>query len=188
MENLKEKFIKNHVSTKEREPFRLDFNNQIAKYLDETETILDLGSGLYPLMFPFDKAPKLKRYICFEKDEIVGKILLEFAKALPKIKFEVYGQFAKKPDFKNLLENKSRFDLVLMLKFIPVIERRTPNLLKPLSKIPAQKIILTASKEALTKRQKIEKRERKTLIRFIKSTGREIVDQIEIENEFGFVI
>jgi hypothetical protein len=80
------------------------------------------------------------------------------------------------------------FDLVLMLKTVPVIERQNPALLERLASVPARRALVTASREAMTKRQDVSRRELASLNRFIRLARRRVVDRFDLPNEFGFLL
>ena len=75
-----------------------------------------------------------------------------------------------------------------MLKLIPVINRQEDNLLEYLAKIPGNTVVVTGSKEAMVKKKNIQIREDIILKKFIAQTGRKVIKEIDIENEFGYVI
>lgn len=81
-----------------------------------------------------------------------------------------------------------RFDLALMLKLIPVIERQNPALLERLAAIPARRLLVTGSREAMTRREDISRRELASLRRFVLLTGRRVVARFDLPNEFGFFL
>lgn len=170
---------KTHISTKERLPFIEHFNAQLLNLIGDAKTILDLGGGLYPLIFPFEKFPKLEKYVWLDKDKKVFNDLQTFAKAQPKL--QLINEEIGTRDWPH-------FDVVLMLKLIPVIYRQKRVLLSALAQIPAHKILVTASKEAMTKHQNIRKREDVVLKKFIDMTGKKVATDFETENEFGYLL
>jgi hypothetical protein len=74
-----------------------------------------------------------------------------------------------------------------MLKLLPVVERQTPALVSVLANAPAHGLLLTGSKEALTKRKQIGRRELATLERFIDLHGLKRVGSFETPDEIGIL-
>lgn len=47
-----------HISTKERFPVRDDFYRELFNYIGQPASIVDVGCGMHPLLFPFKKEGK----------------------------------------------------------------------------------------------------------------------------------
>jgi hypothetical protein len=75
-----------------------------------------------------------------------------------------------------------------MLKLVSVLGRQERELVNVLAEVPAKTVLITAPKESMTKKESIERRERNTLKKFIKLSGRAIAGKLDIENEFGYFI
>jgi hypothetical protein len=80
------------------------------------------------------------------------------------------------------------FDAAFMLKLIPVIARQQKHLLTRLAAIPARRILVTATTEAMTRKQNIRKREERFLREFIELTGRGVRATFQVGPEFGFLL
>jgi 16S rRNA (guanine(1405)-N(7))-methyltransferase len=87
-----------------------------------------------------------------------------------------------------LPENLPRFELALALKLVPVLKRRQPSALASLAKAPADKMLVTASRQSMTKKREIARREKKALLDFATLACRTSQADFEIENEFGFFL
>ncbi len=81
-----------HISTKERLFYRDEFNKQIERYISTAKEIIDIGSGVYPLMFPWDKATNLSRYVAIEKNESSVTALNAYAKRFKRYELQPYEQ------------------------------------------------------------------------------------------------
>ncbi len=174
-----------HISTRERAPYLQDFFKQIDGYLQGAETILDLGGGLFPASFPFDIYPKLKKYVWVDKNKDAYEIL----KKHPHNKLILHNYPLNKNNWEYYLPNgKKEFDLVFMLKLIPVLHRQERHLLEFLSTVPAKLVLITGSKEAMVKKQDIFKRENAVITKFIDNHQKEIIKKIDLPNEFGYLI
>ncbi|EKD99483.1 MAG: hypothetical protein ACD_22C00249G0001 [uncultured bacterium] len=173
-----------HVSTRERAPFIQEFNTQLKLYSD-SKNIVDVGGGVFPLTFPFADFPKLQDYVWLDKDKKAYEVLLGTKNSKLKLFNDPIG---KKLWSTYLPGGAFEFDLVLMLKLISVIWRQEKNLIPILAAIPAKVILVTAPKEAMTKKQTIQKREDAILKKFIKLTGRKVLGTLDIANEFGYFL
>lgn len=186
-DNKDKDIAETHVSTKERLPYLDEFNQQITRWAQDIDTIVDLGGGVYPLIFPFSQLPNIKKYIWIDKDKTAAQAVSEFAKNQPNVEIDVHEHpiATYPPEFYSY---DPEHTLVLMFKLIPVIWRQEESLIDYLVKFPAKKILITASKEAMTKKQNIERREDVTLNKFITRTNRKVMDKLDIENEFGYLL
>lgn len=178
-----------HISTKERLPFINEFNKQLKDLLGNPENILDIGGGLFPLAFPFDTFINLKNLVWIDKDKESFRILKTFLKVPGREKVKLFCENISKADWESYLPNNTdEFDVVLLIKLIPVIQRQEKYLIKRLLDIPAKRFLITASKESMTKRQSIYFREKETLKEFMALSGRTIVGELNIKNEFGYLL
>lgn len=174
-----------HISTKEREPYIDSFFNQIDGHLQGAETILDIGGGMFPSMFPFKKYPNLKYYIWLDKDTKSYQIL----KKHNYKKLVLYNLGIGQDNWIEYLpEGTTQFDFVFMLKLVPVLARQEKELLTELTKIPFKQALITGSKEAMTKKINIESREDAVIKNFIQQSGWEIIKKVDIPTEFGYII
>ena len=172
---------KKHVSSAERTNYMESFIEQLHEYIKSANSILDIGGGMFPQSFPFKKYPNIKNYTWLDKDKLSFEKLMEFKN---KNDFGQLNLICEKIGARNL----EHFDLVFMLKLIPVINRQEDNLLEYLAKIPGNTVVVTGSKEAMVKKKNIQIREDIILKKFIAQTGRKVIKEIDIENEFGYVI
>lgn len=182
-------FVQNHTSTRERAPYIQEFNAALVASIKDDKYILDLGGGLYPLTFPFSALNNLQQYTWVDKDRNSENVLEIFRKTIDRPTINLYSEPIGVKEWGECLPNNvNAFDTVLMLKLVPVIQRQEKELLGVLAKVPAKRFIVTGSKEAMTRNTDIEKRERFVCENFIKLTGKTVVGQFEIENEFGYVL
>jgi 16S rRNA (guanine(1405)-N(7))-methyltransferase len=79
------------------------------------------------------------------------------------------------------------FDVALMLKIVPVVKRQEPALLEILARVPARRVIVTGSKEALVKRRAIARREKNVIETFAREAGFRILHVFETPDEIGIV-
>jgi 16S rRNA (guanine(1405)-N(7))-methyltransferase len=181
--------LRSHISTKERYPHYPAFYDTLFSRIDPPSSVLDLGCGLHPLSFPFGGQAGGGTYVAVDRQKDVTAILRRYA--------VLAGSWTLRPVESDLAEfrpgrylpgESSRFDIIFMLKLIPVLERQTPSLLTPLAALPGGTILVTASTEALSRREDISAREDRSLRRFIGMTGRKIAGDFVLPNEFGYFI
>jgi 16S rRNA (guanine(1405)-N(7))-methyltransferase len=186
---IKEGLLRSHVSTKERFLHYPAFYDRLFSLIDGPSTVLDLGCGLHPLSFPFGTLPGGGTYVAVDQQKDVIAILRCYT--------ALSGSWTLRPVADDLTDfqparylpgKASRFDCVFMLKLIPVLERQKPSLLPNLSALPGDMILVTASTEALSRREDITLREDRALRRFIEMTGRQIKEKLTLPNEFGYFL
>jgi len=174
-----------HISSRERAPYVDLLFAQIDGYLEQAETILDLGGGLFPVSFPFDRYPKLKNYVWVDRDKEASELLKKAG--LPKLTRQNFA-LGENPWHYYLPDNRTDFDFVFMLKLVPVLYRQQREVLSHISKVPFRHALITGSKEAMVKKVDIEAREKKVIEKFIREAGWEIVKRIDLPNEFGYLV
>jgi hypothetical protein len=174
-----------HVSTKERSPYVQEFNDRLYAHLSEAEYIIDIGGGVFPLTFPFDRYTNLKKYVWIDKDVKAFDTLRELK--IPKLVL-FNGAIGEKPWEHYLPPEVVQFDAALMIKLVSVINRQERALIPTLVSVPAKVLVVTAPKESMTKKENIEKREKEVLKRFIDQSGKEIFGELDVPNEFGYFL
>ena len=184
---------KSHVSTKERLEDLAEFNKIFTKSIARYEHILDIGGGLYPLIFPFDKAVNLKTYTWIDKNKQSFETMNSISDALqtknPTVEFRFFGESIGDRPWKDYLPaGVADFDLALMLKLIPVVQRQQRELIPLLLTVPAKSFLVTGSRYALTKNMDIEGRERKVIKDFIEKSGKNLTESLNTKNEFGYLL
>ena len=187
LQHICAQLLQSHLSTRERYPAYPDFYCQLAGVLPSCRTILDLGCGMHPLSFPFSQYPDLT-YCAIDRDPEVIRILTLFApQVLPTRLLPCVNRLESlvlDSDF----SRKRNYDLVLMLKLLPVIYRQNRQLFPALAAISGGKLLVTASSEAMTRHQNIARREQQILHEFISISGRQIAQEIRLTNEFGYLL
>jgi 16S rRNA (guanine(1405)-N(7))-methyltransferase len=180
--------LASHVSSKERLPYYEQFYRQLFNLVDAPQTIVDIGCGLHPLSYPYQNNISLKTYVAIDKDLSVIDILKLYAPHVRPIQLKTVCMDIKDIVWPELLDQVNPFDLALLLKLIPVMHRQNKSSLAQLVNIPAKRILLTGNIEAMTRREKIRRKEEQALRHFIEMTGRVVIASFQIENEFGMLI
>lgn len=189
-EQLIQDLLMSHVSTKERVDEYPIFYKELFDMIDPPRTILDVGCGIHPLSYPFREIePRPDVYVAIDKSRESIEILKIFSRlANPTRLIPVCDSIADIRWSDCLTDNMETFDIAFMLKFIPVICRQNKDILPHLMSVPARWILITASAEAMTRRENIRRREDRVLRDFIEQAGGKIMDQFTITNEFGYLI
>lgn len=174
-----------HISTKERAPYLEEFLSPLIQRYPDLEIIMDIGGGLFPAAFPFEKFPKLQYYIWVDRD----KKAYEELRKLNNPKIKLYNESIGEHPWKHYLpEGYSEFDLAMLIKLISVVWRQEKDLIPLLTAIPAKTLFVTIPKESMTKKESVEHRERATLSRFVQLSGRKLVGTSDIQNELGYFL
>jgi len=179
-----------HISTKERVHDYQAFYQEIFALIDPPRTILDIGCGIHPLSYPFEQSEyRPEVYVAVDNHPEVIETLTIFAPyAEPTRLIPVCADIAEASWTAYPEREIDIFDVAFMLKLIPVISRQRKNLLTKLAEVPSRQIVITATTEAMTRKENIRKREERVLFEFIEMTDKKIVATFQIGNEFGYLI
>lgn len=175
-----------HASTKERLPNIDAFNKIYETISKDTVTVADIGGGLYPIIFPYEMFPILKEFVWIDKDTSS----FEGLTYLPQIRTDINFVFVNKALDEELLAEISRndFDLVLMLKLVPLLHRQNREIFYKLPNTKGDRILITGNTNSLAKNKAIKHREQKIIREFINLTGREVLKEFETPSEFGYLL
>ena len=180
-----------HVSTRERAGHQDDFYRQVGAFLDGVKTILDVGCGVQPLAFPFDTGGAgVEIYVAAEPDAAAVSALQAYARN-PRRRQLIPLSWRIENGWTPILAAAKpvvEFDLALLLKLVPVMERQQPELLETLSRIPARKLLITGCRQALVKKETIERREKAVLRKFMDEFGFRTIGELETEDEVGWLV
>jgi hypothetical protein len=177
-----------HVSAAERLPSLPQLHAFLAATAGEVASILDVGAGVFPLLFPFRACPKLECHRAIDKDKFAVRAVRAFARwnglaMLSALDWSIAdGWDAVMPP------GQTEFDLALLFKVVPVVARQEPRLLDVLAETPAQRLLITGSKQAMAKRRAIAHRETGAIRSFVDRYGLTIRDQFETADEIGFLV
>ncbi len=177
-----------HVSTAERQPHVGLFHSELLRAIGEAASVLDVGAGVMPILFPFEAAPRLARYVACDRDAAASRALKAYARWRGDGRLTVLDWNIAQgwPPVAAACCTDS-FDVALMLKLVAVVRRQQPELLQTLSQVPAGRIVVGGSREALAKRRSIERRERAVIGDFLREAGWQAVGEIQTPDEFAIV-
>lgn len=182
---LTEAILEAHSSTRERLKDRARFARRLLQVVGDARSVVDVGGGVCALMFPFERAPRLERYLALDRDRAATAAVGAFAARRPEPRlagerWSLDQGWSTRPE---------RHDVALLFKIIPVIARQAPAALDILAKTPARRLVLSGSRVALAKKSSIEARERARIDRWIAEHGFVPTgERFELEEEFFVVV
>lgn len=175
-----------HVSTVERLPGLTAFNQALLAHAGGARSVLDVGCGVYPVLFPFDGAgAAITRYVAADKDQACLRILESYARVrgdgrLIPTRFDVndgWQALGQRAD-------TSRFDLAFLLKLVPVLQRSDRAAYDKLMGVPADIIVLSGAARSMTKNRSIERRERAALLSFANAARLSVIEETAVADEY----
>lgn len=185
----REALARSHASTAERWPDLDGFLECTHPVWGECATLLDLGCGLMPLLFPFERVGgRLRRYVACDRDAGCMEAVNARGQGLGGV---LEGQVWDIGDGWEALAAQTgikRYDAAFLLKLVPVVARQQPHLLAALAETPADWLVVTGSRQALARRQDISRRERAVIGSFAKRHGLAIESEFETPSELGLVL
>ncbi|HEU0097444.1 MAG TPA: hypothetical protein VFQ67_01590 [Allosphingosinicella sp.] len=177
-----------HVSTAERSDRAGELSGLLAQVLEGAVTVADIGSGVFPLLFPFDRLPRLRTLLALDRDPAAVRALQAYSRWRGDGRLSSHLWEAA-DGWQRLLETfPDGVEAALMLKLVPVVGRQTPELVETLARVPARRLVVTGSRQAMAKRASIEDRERRTIERFAAQGRWTIADRFQTEDEVGLVL
>lgn len=184
-----------HVSIYERltemDYFYQELFDCLSKHACTCRTVLDVGCGLQPLFFPFQRLPyPLLSYTAIDKDPLCIAAINAFSQHVVEFPLKSY-HWQISDGWEPILSTTaiSSYDLAFVLKFIPVVERTEKGALeKLLLSLPAKIWVISGAKEAMAKRRNIEKRERASIENHITRLNKTIIAEINITSEFFYIV
>ena len=189
-ERLLRSLASRHVSTRERLRELDAFHRQLFALIGRPASVLDVGCGLYPLLFPFDGAGSgVAAYAAVDKHPGWVEALAAYAQArgdgrLLPVRLDLAGGWEPLPRPAGL----ARFDVALLLKLVPVLQRQQRATLEVIRRTPARMLVLTGSVTSMTRRERVDRRERAVLRRLVGGAGWSVVGELATDEEFGLAV
>lgn len=181
--------VASHVSTRERLDELPAFFAALFGLVPEPTSVLDLGCGVQPLLYPFAGAGRsTSLYLGLDRDAVAIEAVSAWAGLVgPRLqarRWSLSDGFAEvsgpEPD--------GGFALALALKLVPVLWRQEREQLSLLAQVPARRLLVTGAREAMVKRRSIDKREQRVLRTFAETQGFVVVDTLETASEIGLLL
>lgn len=178
-----------HVSTAERLPHFEQLQEQLVGRISSAASIVDVGAGVFPLLIPWDRLPALRTYLALDRDAAATRAVQACA-AWSADGLLTARHWNAAEGWQVVLDaaGVERFDLALLLKLVPVVQRREPGLVATLGSVPARRLIVSGSREAMVKRRSIADREAGLLTAFARRFDFLVVDRFETDDEVGLVL
>jgi 16S rRNA (guanine(1405)-N(7))-methyltransferase len=190
VEPVVQQLLQTHVSTQERAPVYPAFYRRLFDLVEPPRTVLDLGCGLHPLSYPFhDPATRPEVYVALDRAEESTNVVATFAPYVRPARLVAACQDLGQVSWADYTDaGPAAFDLAFLLKLVPVVHRLQPEAVENLMAVPARHLLVTASTEALTRRENIRRREDRILQAFIQQTRRPVIADVEVGTEFGYLL
>jgi 16S rRNA (guanine(1405)-N(7))-methyltransferase len=179
-----------HVSTAERLGHVGQLHDALAPALTGARSLLDIGAGTFPLVFDFGRFTTIRHYVAADRDALAMRAVRAYGRWLGNDRLTAHD-WDIVDGWSSLLSDRAidtAFDVALMLKLIPVVKRRAPQALAILGAVPAERVVVTGSRQAMVKRRAIEGRERRDLEHFADDHGWIVRDHFETEDEVGLIL
>jgi len=178
-----------HVSTRERRDHLGAFHGVLAEVLGAPRSVLDVGSGVMPLIFEFDHFPDLATYWACDRDATAIRILEGASRfvgdgRLHALCWEIERGWEPVREAAGV----DRFDVALLLQLVPVVRRREPASVDILARTPARRLVVSGARQSMTRRRDVSARERRTLLEFAAQGGYRVREEFETPTEIGLVL
>jgi Ribosomal RNA methyltransferase (FmrO) len=186
-EQLLRRLAAGHVSSLERLGSLDELHRRLFSLGPSPRSVLDVGCGRYPLLFPFDADGRgVERYAAMDKDPACVELVDRYARArgdgrLVAVRADVADGWAAVCAAAGV----DRFDLALLLQAVPVLRRLRPRTLAVLGQVPAELVVLTGAVRSMTRRERIDRRERRALLGFAADAGWRVLGEFRTADEVG---
>lgn len=186
--------VRSHVSTRERLDDLEAFFAALFELVPAPASILDLGCGVMPLLYPFDRpftgtGRSTTTYLALDRDAVAVEVCDAWAGLVGEGRLSA-RRWALDEGFAGITgpEAGGTFALALALKLVPVVARQERERLPTLAAVPAERMLVTGAKQAMVKRRAIDRREERTLRSFAEDHGLAIVGTLDTPSEIGFLL
>jgi hypothetical protein len=182
--------VASHVSTRERQDDLEAFWTALFGLAPEPTSILDLGCGVQPLLYPFAGAGRSTAiYLGLDRDAVAVDLVSAWAGLVGAERLQA-RRWALADGFAGIdgPEPGGGFALALALKLVPVVARQERERLAMLADVPAPRLLVTGARQAMVKRRSIEQREQRTLRAFADAHGFTVVGTLETATEIGLLL
>jgi SAM-dependent methyltransferase len=183
--------VQTHVSTRERLPDADAFFTALFALPCDTRSILDIGCGVHPLLYPFEgEGHATSAYVGLDRDPKVIAAVTAWAGHLApgRLKAQVWSLADGFDNIQGPSDGSGQFDLALALKFVPVVARQERDCLALLRNIPARRLLVTGAREAMVRRAPIAHREEQVLRTFAEDNGFVVRTTLQTPSETGFLL
>jgi SAM-dependent methyltransferase len=186
-ERLLRRVAAGHVSALERLGSLEELHRRLFSLRPGPRSVLDVGCGRYPLLFPFDADGRgVERYAAVDKDPACVELVDRYARArgdgrLVAVRADVADGWSAVCAAAGV----DRFDLALLLQAVPVLRRLRPRALAVVGRVPAELVVLTGAVRSMTRRERVDRRERRALLGFAADAGWRVLEEFRTADEVG---
>lgn len=187
---VREAVVASHVSTRERLDDLEEFFAALFTQVPAPSSILDLGCGVMPILYPFDGAGQAtSSYLALDRDAVAVDIVDAWAPLVGGSRLRAQ-RWSLADGFSGIAgpEDGGRFSLAIALKLVPVIARQEREHLAILARAPAERLLVTGAKQAMVKRRAIDRREDRVLRAFAEDHGLAIIGTLDTPSELGLLL
>lgn len=196
-EILLQKILESHVSTRERLENKELFRKHVCDAIPAGSTVIDIGCGFNPLLYPVGFYNKLSCFIAVDKDQTAINLVQLYADKnnITNLKAHLWD-VSEGVNRLEQLTGVQCYSFALLFKLIPVLNRTEQTYGKPkedallsvLGNFPANQMIATVSRESMTKYESIEKREVGILKNFMSQFHYIETTKFYCGSEIGFIL
>src|SRR6185503_16555173 len=186
----RDRIVATHISTRERLADLDEFFSALFAIAPAPASILDIGCGVQPLLYPFHAAGSSTRlYVAIDRDQTVIDAVQAWSRLLGTGRLEGRRwRLSEGFEHINGPEEGGLFDLALALKFVAVVARQEREKLDSLRQVPARRLLVTGAREAMVKRRSIAHREERVLREFADAHGFTPAARLETKSEVGLLL
>lgn len=179
-----------HISTAERLPHLAEFYERLTGLIGSPCSVLDVGSGVLPLVVPFDgEFSNVSQYWALEKDAPSIAAIRELARIRDDGRLHpLLWDLAEGWPAAHAQGMPQRFEIGFLLKVVPVVARHSDTLPEVLAATPADRLLVSGSRIAMAKHQDIERREVRLLRRFFGEYDLKELASFRTPDEIAFLV
>jgi hypothetical protein len=183
--------VQSHVSTRERLTDLDAFLSELFRLEPSISSIVDVGCGVQPLLYPFDGAGRsTSHYLGLDRDVKAVEAVTAWSALWDDDRRIAARLWSLAEGFDGVEGpgDDGLFDLALALKFVPVAARQERDHLVLMRHVPARRLLVTGAREAMVKRHSIARREEQTLRAFADAQGFSVVGMMQTPSELGLLL
>lgn len=182
--------VRSHVSTRERLEDLEAFFAALFERVPAPTSILDLGCGVMPLLYPFAGAgSSTTTYVALDRDAVAVEACAAWAGLVGEGRLHA-RRWSLDEGLGGIAGPAAggTFALALALKLVPVVARQERERLSTVARAPAERLLVTGAKQAMVKRRAIDRREERVLRSFAEEHGLAVLGTLDTPSEIGLLL
>jgi hypothetical protein len=186
---IRETVVASHVSTRERQDDLDAFWAALFALVPDPTSILDLGCGVMPLLYAFERpGHATTEYLALDRDAVAVGLVEAWGALVGSSRLRA-RRWSLEDGFADVTgPEDGRFALALALKLVPVVARQEREHLAILRDVPARRLLVTGAKQAMVKRRSIDRREERVLRSFADDHGFSVIGTLDTPSELGLLL